>query len=390
MKVLIIHTFYKQGGGEDSVVSNEMALLRAEGIDVSLLTFNNAGKTFLKLLQLPFNYGAYLATKERIDTFRPDVVHVHNLHFSGSASVIYAVRNANLPLVMTLHNYRMVCPSGSLYNNNKLFLNSLQSSFPWAAVKKRVYKNSHLITLWLSLSIYIHHQLRTWKAVDKFILLGKHSKSILEKSRLGNYAERMVVKPNFCYPAAFSRVNTIRTHYLYVGRLTVEKGVLILLDAFAESKLPLKIVGTGPLESSVRDYASQYANITFLGQQQKPVVDELLDETIALIFPSVWYETFGMVIIEAFSKGVPVISSDLGNMKDMIKNEVNGLRFEAGNSKDMTSKLLHFSQLHSHEKETYRQNALDTYTKHYTPEANIKQLLKIYAAAINKHSHLPL
>jgi glycosyltransferase involved in cell wall biosynthesis len=390
MKVLVIHTYYKEGGGEDTVVSNEIALIRAGGIEASVLLFNNAEKTLLNLLQLPFNYGAYLATKKRIESFKPDVVHVHNLHFSGSASVIYAVKNCKIPIVMTLHNYRLVCPSGTLYDNQKQFLNSLQTSFAWTAVKKRVYKNSYLITFWLSLSIYIHHRLKTWDIVDKFILLGNHAKSLLEKSKLGSFADHMIVKPNFCYASKVSAVSAGRTHYLYIGRLTLEKGIPVLLDAFAKSQLPLKIIGAGPLEFSVRDYANRYSNINFLGHQPKSVVDELLKQTIALIFPSVWYETFGMVIIEAFSNGVPVISSDLGNMKDMVDNQVNGLRFEAGNSSDLTSKVLYFDQLQAHEKENYRQNALDTYTKYYTPEANVKQLLNIYTEAINKRSDLPL
>lgn len=387
MKVLVIHTFYKKKGGEDSVVDNEIALLRAEGVTVSLLTFNNSGNTLLKLLQLPFNYGSYLKAIKHIRSFNPDVIHVHNLHFSGSAAVVYAIRNCKVPAVMTLHNYRMLCPSGSLYYKNELFLDSLPAGFPWTAVKKGVYQNSCLITFWVSLSMYLHEKLKIWRTVDKFIMLGTHAKELFERSRLSSFADRMVVKPNFCYAPPFSGLRKIQTFYLYVGRLTEEKGIRVLLDAFADNCLPLRIVGTGPLEDLVLNYCCRHTNITFQGQRTRNEISELLNDTIALIFPSLWYETFGMAVIEAFSQGVPVIASDLGNMKNMVINEFNGLTFKVGNHSDLSKKVSCYYNLSVSEKERYSRNAINTYLRHYTPEDNVIQLRNIYLMAINRHSY---
>lgn len=396
-KVLIIHTYYKLKGGEDSVVENEMELLRSNGMTVELLSFSNSGNTLLKLAQLPFNFSSYRQTKAKIASFKPDVVHIHNLHFSGSAAVVYAVKKCGIPLVMTLHNYRLLCPSGSLFHNNTLFMDSISPGFPWLAVKEGVYQNSSLITFWISLSMYLHHKIGTWKRVDRFISLGMHSKELFTDSALQPYADRLVVKPNFCYPGPDS--GTISdsnndadanndsasksSYYLYVGRLTEEKGLRVLLEAFAINQLPLVIVGTGPLADVVTEYASRYQHITFKGEQKKKQIVELLDQAKALIFPSLWYETFGMVVIEAFSRGIPVITSNHGNMKNLVTDQYNGLTFNVGSSEDLSKTVSEFEEMDPSQKNVFRQNARTTYMTNYSPERNFEQLLDIYRAAIS-------
>ncbi len=196
----------------------------------------------------------------------------------------------------------------------------------------------------------------------------------------------MVVKPNFCYAAPFSGGHTVQAFYLFAGRLTEEKGLRIVLDAFADNQLPLKIVGAGPLENVVLNYCFRHPNITFLGQRTKHDINKLLQDSIALIFPSLWYETFGMVVIEAFSQGVPVIASNLGNLKNMVTNEFNGLTFERGNVSDLNKKISYYQNLSVSEKEEYAQNAINTYLQYYTPEDNAIQLRDIYLCAINRHS----
>jgi glycosyltransferase involved in cell wall biosynthesis len=389
MRVLVIHTYYKLKGGEDSVVANEIELLRSQGLKVEQLSFSNSGSTLLKLIQVPFNYGSYRKTVRKVHEFKPDVVHIHNLHFSGSASVIYALKKLNAPIVMTLHNYRLLCPSGSLYHDNQLFLDSLKPGFAWSAVKKGVYQNSKAITLWIAASMYLHEKLGTWKSISKFILLGQHSRELFSTSKLSSFAGRMIVKPNFCFPVLSAGATASRTaasstnmrdqsYYLYVGRLTEEKGVSVLLDAFKDSGHQLRVIGTGPLEDLVQDYARKYSNIIFVGAQPKGSVNEFIQGASALIFPSVWYETFGMVVIEAFSAGLPVIASDLGNIKNMVTDGVNGLRFKAADPGDLKNKIEFFENLSREKRVIYRQNARETYLKHYSPEANAEQLRALY------------
>jgi glycosyltransferase involved in cell wall biosynthesis len=376
MKVLVIHTFYKLQGGEDHVVANEMQLLESAGNEVELLSFSNENNTLLKLLQIGFNFSSYQQTLDKLSSFKPDVVHIHNLHFGGSAAVLYAIKKAKVPVVMTLHNYRLLCPSGSLFTENKLFLNSVYKSFPWKAVKKGVYQESSLITFWVALSGYLHQKAGTWRIADQLIVLGEHSKSLFSNSKLSELSRALVVKPNFCYSPLLADVVRANKYFLYVGRLTEEKGLKVLLEAFAGSGLPLKIV---------ESYTLRHTNITFLGQQSKEKVSFLLSQAAALIFPSLWYETFGMVVIEAFAMSVPVIASDLGNMKIMVTHELNGLTFEAGNPQELLKTLKYYWELDPEVKKRYQMNARAAYLERYTPDNNLLQLENIYQEAIRKH-----
>lgn len=381
MRILVVHTYYKLKGGEDSVVANEIELLRAAGTEVEQLSFSNSGSTLLKLLQVPFNYSSYRKTLQKLREFKPDVVHIHNLHFSGSASVVYAINKLHIPMVMTLHNYRLLCPSGSLYHNNDFFLDSLQPGFAWQAVKQGVYQNSKAITFWIAASMYLHERLGTWGKINQFLVLGEHSRQLFSHSKFGQFADRIVVKPNFCF-APSNDLETVTpclgSSYLYVGRLTEEKGLPVLLKAFATSGYQLDIVGTGPLEEMVKEYSRNHANIHFHGAQPQEKVYEMLEAAAALIFPSVWYETFGMVVIEAFSRGVPVIASDLGNIRNLVEDGVNGLRFRSGDYEDLSSKVQYFEQLPAALREEFCENARQSYLRQYSPEANAVQLMKLY------------
>lgn len=269
MKILLIHTYYKFKGGEDSVVANEIELLRSQGVEVELLSFNNDHHSLLKLLLLPFNFSTYFKVKEKIISFKPDVVHLHNLHFAGTAAIVYAVSQFKLPLVYTLHNYRLLCPSGTLFHHNKIYMDAVHHDFPWNAVREKVYRNSHVLTFWVAFSMFLHQKLVTWNAVSKFIVLGEHSRQLFVQSKMVAHADRLLVKPNFCYALPVTNVEIERDYYLFVGRLSEEKGILTLLKAFAENGLPLKVVGSGPLSPLVENYALNHFNIVFEGERKK-------------------------------------------------------------------------------------------------------------------------
>ena len=184
MKILLIHCAYQFRGGEDTVVEEETKLLTSQGHQVEVLAFSNQGKQWLKLLQLPFNITSYRATRKKIKAFKPDVVHIHNLHFAASPSVVYAVKHSHTPMVMTLHNFRLLCPSGILFENGKLFLDSLSETFPVTAVKKAVYKNSRITTFWVAAVSSMHQWLHTFTVPDKIICLTEHSRQLFSKSKL--------------------------------------------------------------------------------------------------------------------------------------------------------------------------------------------------------------
>ncbi len=381
MKVLFVHCSYKFKGGEDTVVEEEIRLLRSNGVSVDLLKFSNEKNVFLKVLQLPFNISSYVKTRKKLNDFRPDIVHIHNMHFAGTASILYAIRKSKIPFVITLHNFRLLCPSGILYFNGKPFLDSVNQPFPWNAVYNGVYRDSKLLTLWVGLSMQLHNLIGTWEMCNRYIVLSQHAKAIFAASKMKHLRNLMTVKPNFCLsPGLVRPLNP--DFFLYVGRLSDEKDIMLLLNAIATSGYHLKIAGDGPLKEEVIKFSSKYPHIEYLGLLKKEEVFSFLNNCSALVFPSKWYEGMPLTIIEAFACGAPVIASKIGVMEQMINNRYDGLHFEPGNVIDLADKLKIWQNFDEEEKAGYRENARHTYEKFYTPEKNFEQLLLIYNSVL--------
>lgn len=366
------------------VVQQEMSLLRSQGIDAELLSFDNENNVLAKLLQLPFNITAYHATRRKLKSYRPDVVHLHNTHFGASPSVIHAAKREGVPVVMTLHNYRLLCPSGTLFFRGRLFLHSLHQRFPWAAVRRGVYKNSPLLTLWLACSAKCHQWLGSWQKIDRLIALSATAKNMFLQSGVIKREGQLVIKPNFSVQA--NQLFPERGgHFLFAGRLCEEKGIRLLLQVFSSSVYRLKIAGDGPLKEEVLACCNLHSNIEYLGALKKGEVSREMSCCTALVFPSLWLEGMPMTIIESFACGTPVIASDLGAMKDMITPGHNGLLFDAGSTSDLQEILQAWSKLDVFERQAFYRNAQQTYRQQYTPEKNVVQLLDIYDGVLNKH-----
>jgi len=380
MRILVIHTSYKIRGGEDSVVDNEVNLLRSAGHEVETLLFSNSDRALLKLIQLPYNYSSYQRVKYVINNFNPDLVHIHNLHFAGSTSVLYAIKKLKVPLVVTLHNYRMLCPSGTLFFNNQLFTSSVNALFPLKAVINGVYQKSVILTAWLAIISLMNQLAGTWNIPDKFIVLGQNAKDIFQFSKYRHLTSKMEIKPNFCYPYS-NQQNLIGEDYLFVGRLSEEKGINTILKVFAKNGLPLKIVGSGPLKSEIESFASNYVNIQFLGVKDSTEVYNLISNAKAILFSSIWHETFGMVIIEAFACGTPVISSAIGEAMHLVTDHYNGLLYTPGDEDDLFDKVNYYQSLNYETLKLFKENALKSYNEFYTPKQNLDQLICIYNAA---------
>ncbi|MEO5892279.1 MAG: glycosyltransferase family 4 protein [Ferruginibacter sp.] len=381
MKILIIHCAYQFKGGECTVVEEEMKLLQAAGNSVKLLRFSNQGGTAFKLLQLPFNITSYRKAGKILHEFKPDIVHLHNTHFAASPSVIYAVKSKRVPLVVTLHNFRLLCPSATLFFDGHIFLDSLHQNFNWSAIRKGVYQNSKLLTFWLSFSTWLHRHLKTWQLPDKYIVLSAHAKSLFQNSTLKLKIDRLVIKPNFTSQPAL-HASSPQDHFLFIGRLSKEKGIELLLETFSKLPYTLKIAGEGPYKDEVMSYCKRYSNIVYTGTLSRESINIELQSCTALVFPSIWYEGMPLTIIEAFACGVPVIASKLGAMEDMIMHENNGLHFDPLTENSLSVQVKKWVNLDDKEKKNYRENALKTYRRHYTPERNAEQLLAIYNSVV--------
>ena len=383
MKILIIHTKYAQAGGEDAVVIQETALLK-QSHDVEVLYFQNETgiKGMFQFLGSIWNLSAGRIVRSKINQFQPDVVHLQNFHFASGPVIIRLIHKMGVPMVQTLHNYRLLCPSAILLHDNQLFLDSLQQKFPWSAIRKRVYRKSSLLTFWLAIVFWWHKKIGTFKMVDKYICLTEFSKQLMQELQFGIEPHQFVVKPNFTKISEQAQVLNRDNHFLFVGRLSAEKGIDVLLAAFKNTEYNLKIAGDGPLVTKVKQMASQCANIIYLGSLSNKEVNLELIKTQALIFPSIWYEGMPITILEAFSNKTPVIASNLGAMSSMIQHRKNGLHFEAGNSLDLKSKLSEWIQLSDLEKEQVRQQAFRSYQTVYAPEQQLQYFDDIYQSVL--------
>lgn len=384
MKILLIHTFYGQSGGEDQVFKNECDLL-SHAAEPKQLCFDNGGnkvQILLKFILGPFNIFSLSRFKSAIKEDRPDVIHIHNWHFAASPILIRAAKKLKIPVVVTLHNYRLLCPSATLFHNGQLFTESLHEKFPWKAIANKVYRNSRLQTFWLAGITYWHKKLKTWQGVDRYITLNEFSKELFLKSDLNLNEDQIDVKSNFVTDSGCS-VKDRENYYLYVGRLSPEKGVPTLLAAFSNTGYELRIVGDGPLRKDVEQFDKENSNISYLGSRSNEEIRGLMKNASALIFPSIWYEGMPMTILEAFSTGTFVIGSKLGAMESLITHEYNGYLFTPGDIRALRSNIAEWEALDPLSKSIKSINARRTYENHYTPEDNLDKLLRIYNSAID-------
>lgn len=384
MKVLLIHSYYLLRGGEDFVFEQEFNLLSKQH-EVKKMYFKNkpgllGGVQFLFSI---WNIFAAQRVKKAIREFKPDVVHLHNWNFGCGPIVVRTVYKTGIPLIITLHNYRLLCPSSSLSFKGKVFLDSIDKNFPWAAIRNGVYRNSILQTFWLSFIVWVHKKINTWKKVSKYIVLSDSSKGLFTNSSFGIAENRFIIKPNFVeQPYLEEKRNEKLTDFLYIGRLSEEKGILFLLDGFKKEKYALKIAGGGPFLKEVENASLENTKITYLGSLSSSEVKKQMQQSSVLVFPSICYETFGLVIIEAFSLGLPVIASNIGAAQGLVQHGYNGRHFMPNNIDSLQSELLHWQNLSDDDKAEYRKNALVTYKEHFTPQKNEALLISIYESVL--------
>jgi len=384
MKVLLLHTQYQQKGGEDGVFQQDFDLLiKTEKVN-KLIFYNKSGSIgAAQFIFSLWNINSARNLRSAIRNHNPDIIHLHNWHFATGPIIIRTAKKMGIPLVITLHNYRLLCPSATFLHQGNIFTSSLQADFPWAAVRNRVYRNSAIQTFWLAFVVWFHKQIGTWKMVDRYLVLTDFARNLFVHSTLGVTAGSFIVKPNFVVDSPKS--TQVRAEsFLFIGRLSEEKGIETLVHAFRKNGLTLRIAGGGPLETLVLDASREVNTIHYLGTLDKLAIQRELSTCTALVFPSIWYEGMPMTILEAFAAGTPVVASNLGAMATMIQSGHNGLHFEAGNSTSLTDALLHWQALPETEKAIYRRNARTSYEAHHTPKENRKQLLAIYQQIIDE------
>src|SRR5258705_10926100 len=316
MKVVVVHNYYQQPGGEDEVFAAESQLLERNGHEVHRFVLRNDGLEGLNRLVLArdtiWNHSSYQSLRALVQRLRPDVVHFHNTLPRISPSAYYAVGHQGIPVVQTVHNYRLVCPNGLLFRNGAPCHECVGHALALPAIAHRCYRGSRSASAVVAGMTATHRLFGTFrKRVTLYVALTEFARRQLIEG--GVPAERIVVKPNFV-DVDPGTGNGSGRYALFVGRLSPEKGIRTLLDAWRSlaTELPLRIVGDGPLADDVREAERATPGIEWMGRQNRAEVARLMGEATLLICPSVWYEGFGLVVIESFASGTPVIASRLG------------------------------------------------------------------------------
>lgn len=391
MRILIVHNHYQDFGGEDVVFEQERKLLaQRPNTSISTLTFRNkkgiAG--LWQFLLSPWNFLASEQLKHKIREFKPDIIHFHNTQYACGPLLIRTAKKMGIPVVMTLHNFRLLCPSATLFHEGKIFTDSLHQNFPWTAVGKRVLDKSLLKTFWTALSYWLHRRIGTWNMVDKYLVLADFSKKVFVESTLGVQSEKFAVKPNI----VVQQPNTTQTsshaekHFLYVGRLAEEKGLLPLLSALQGTSLELRVAGTGPLQEKAKQYAAKNRNIKLLGQLRSEDIAQELSRCTGLIVPSICMEGgVPLSAIEGFLHRVVVIANALGAMDEEIKNGVNGFKLDIHDREDLSNTLQKVLNFAPEERTKMTETAYESAIRKYNADHVLNILVSVYKELTNRN-----
>jgi glycosyltransferase involved in cell wall biosynthesis len=394
MKILLVHNAYQQPGGEDVVFQLERDLLRAAGHTVlEYRRFNDEIKDYSIVRRVTlvgrtvWASDSFREATALLQQHKPDIVHVHNSFPLISPSIFWACRNEKVPVVQTLHNYRLLCPGGNFCRDGKPCEDCATGHF-WQGAVHGCYRNSRAETAAVALMLTVHHANKTWaKMVDCFIVLTKFSRSRYVGA--GVPEDNIRVKPNFVDPDPGKRTGT-GSYALFVGRLDPEKGVPTLLKSWLQMphSHTLRIAGDGSYRPQLESFAKVYPNVEFLGWLPRHRVVQEMKGARFVVFPSEWYENLPLVIIEAFACGVPVIASALGAMEELVEHGRTGLLFRPGDVNDLARTMALAWEQPEYLQRIGEQARLE-YEAKYTAAANYRQLIEIYQDVIAKRSQQP-
>jgi len=386
MKILLIHNFYRYRGGEDRYVEILEETLVSKGYQVShffydsrnINTFNFFQKCLIPL-RLIHSPRLNKKLKKLLREEKPDLVVVHNLSPLLSFSLLKVLKRSGIPLLKRLENYKFLCLNGLFLRNDFTVCEVCKHGNFFPGMIHRCYQRRFSSSIGIALAEFIHRRLKTViKSADLFLATSRFVKGKFVQA--GFPADRIVVQPNFIDFEPLDAVVSPGNYAIYLGRLSKEKGLLTLLKAFKNlPELPLKILGEGPMEKELLEYARlhQMKNVTFEGFVDGTLKREMLKSALFLIFPSECYESFGYTIIEGYACGVPVAASDIGGARELVQEGDTGFLFEAGNPDDLQKKI---SQIMADRQclMKMKENALQRAKTLYTKETGCQNLLDLF------------
>ncbi len=379
--ILSVHNFYKESGGEDEVFASEARLLEQYGHRVVRYVEHNSrigAAGFSTARDTVWSQTSFRGLRSAAKA-GPELAHFHNTFPLISPSAYYALRLARVPVVQTLHNYRILCPAATFLRDGTACEACPESRSWLPAIRHRCYRHSVSATTAVAGMLAIHRAVGTWqRMVNVYIALSEFARTKFIQGGLP--ASQIVVKPNFLSSDP-SPGNGEGEYALFVGRLAEEKGVRFLAEAWRRlSSIPLIVAGKGPLETT-----KWPANVMAVGHQSKEQIFSLMHGARVLIFPSICYECSPMTIIEAFACGLPVIASSIGSIPEYVTHQATGLLFRPGDVDDLVQQV-QWAFAHPEGLRAMRLTARREYEQKYTPERNYKMLMDIYAMALDRRS----
>lgn len=385
MRILMLHNRYNVRGGEDESTDCEFRLLRDRGHHVELLESNNAeiGQSISKMEAAVSalwsrRWGKRVA--QALQDGRFDILHVQNFFPLISPSVYWAASAAGVPVVQAVRNYRLVCPSANLFRDGDICTDCLGTTLKLPGIRHGCYRGSSIGSAAVAAVSAGHWALGTWRhKVTSFAAISQYVRRTLLED--GFPSERVLVKPNFVEVsgALVPKPADERGHILFVGRLTREKGLDLLIHAFraAGVNVPLKLVGEGNL-----DGLSEIQGVEVLGRRPLADVYRLMADAFCVVMPGRWPEPFGRVAIEAFAAGTPVIASAAGGVAEIVRNDENGFLVPAGDVVGLADRLRQIvDEPALFDRLAFA--ALRDFRKFYSADSNYRALVDIYRQAVS-------
>jgi glycosyltransferase involved in cell wall biosynthesis len=388
VKILLIHNLYQQAGGEDAVMRAESGMLTQAGHSVKLWLRDNATiqpTSVLEKLELGVNTVWSRASKRELKTVlvkeRPDVVHFHNTFPQVSPAAYYACKELGIPVVQSLHNYRLACPAATFFRNGNV-CQECTTRTVWNALRHGCYRSSRSATAAVCSMLAFHRMLGTWSSmVDRYIALSAFARETFVSAGLP--PEKLAIKPNFVVdPGSGGRE---RDDYgVFVGRLSEEKGLFTILRAWRRvgARCRLRIAGDGPLRGAIESMIRSEAlsGISLEGRLPSAQVLALMKRARFLLFPSECFENFPLTIVEAFACGTPVLASRIGSVREIVQQGHTGIHVNPGDPTDWAEKILDACE-GADDLRRLGHNARTEYERKYTPDTNHRLLMQIYGDA---------
>lgn len=328
MKILLIHNSYQYKGGEETYVESLRLLLENRGHKVFFYNKKSENIKSIKdkisvALSLLWNTTTNNELTRIINEFKPDIAHINNVYPLIGPTVYYTCKKNGVKIVQTIHNYRFMCPKGLLFRKGNICELCTQLKFPFWAILYSCYHQSYLASFFLSLSYFLHKSIfKTFNTIDTYIFPSQFTKQYYQ-NHLHIPENKSVLLPYFVQSPISKKKAKKEQYYLYIGRLSEEKGIIELLKRFKNNpRINLKVIGTGPLHQRLRMY-KKYKNIKMLGFIEREKILPILQKAQALIIPSRWFEVLPFVYIEAITLGIPVLVPNNENFKLLAKEDTN-------------------------------------------------------------------